>query len=89
MVSTTTTIKSAAGVVVFFAILYQVYVKDILSVSFGLGRDIRPIEEFPYNCRQVRHPRLEACEDMWLDGQARILYAACGSCASRANWTPA
>lgn len=84
-----TIIKSVAGGIALFAILYQGYLKDVLSVTFGLGRHVRSIEEFPYNCRQVRHHRLEACEDMWLDEQARILYAACGSSASRVNWTPA
>lgn len=84
-----TTIKSVAAGVVLFGILYQGYVKDVVSVSLGIGRDVRPIGEFLYNCRQVRHHRLEACEDMWLDEQARILYAACGSSASRVNWTPA
>lgn len=83
------TIKNLAGGIVLFAILYQGYVKDVLSVSLGLGRDVKPIGEFPYNCRQLRHHHLEACEDMWLDEQARTLYAACGNSASRVNWTPA
>lgn len=84
-----TTIKGVAGAVVLFAVLYQGYMRDVVSVSFGIGRDVRPIGEFPFNCHQLRHHRLEACEDMWLDEQARILYAACGSSASRMNWTPA
>lgn len=84
-----TAIKSFTGFIVLFAVLYQGFVKDVLWVSLGVGRDVRPIEEFPYNCRQVRHHHLEACEDMWLDEETRILYAACGSSASRVNWTPA
>lgn len=84
-----TTIKSVAAGVVLFGMLYQAYVKDVVTVSLGIGRDVRPIGEFRYNCRQVRHHHLEACEDMWLDEQARILYAACSNSASRVNWTPA
>lgn len=81
--------KIAAGGLVLFAVLYQGYVKDLLSVRLGIGRDVQPIEDFPFDCRRVRHRRLEACEDMWLDEQERTLYAACGSSASRVNWTPA
>ncbi|MCJ1469947.1 hypothetical protein MMC07_008592 [Pseudocyphellaria aurata] len=87
MISTTT--KIVAVGIFLLAALYQGYVKDTLLVRLGIGRHLQPIEDFPYNCRQLRHHRLEACEDLWLDEQERTLYAACGSSASRMNWLPA
>ena len=74
--------------VVLVALFYQWYLKDILFVSAGLGRVMQPIEDFPYNCRRIRHERLEGCEDLWLDDEARVLYAACTSSAARPQWNP-
>lgn len=54
-----------------------------------MGRVLQPIEDFPYNCRRVNHERLEACEDLWLDDQERVLYLACAGTKSRIQWNPA
>ncbi|KAF2492202.1 serum paraoxonase/arylesteras-like protein [Lophium mytilinum] len=71
--------------VVVFAILYQVNLRELLFATVGLGRTIQPIDDFPFTCRRLRHERLEACEDMWLDDDARVLYAACAGSLSRSN----
>lgn len=74
--------------VVLLAALYQLFLKDLLFVSLGIGRSMQLISDFPYSCRRIRHAHLEACEDMWIDDKARVLYAACTSAASRAEWNP-
>ncbi|KAI2475439.1 hypothetical protein Ptr902_13125 [Pyrenophora tritici-repentis] len=71
------------------ASFYQVFVKDLFTVTFGVGRVIQRIEEFPYDCRRIVHPRLEACEDIWLDNEGRTLYAACAGTQDRLAWNQA
>ncbi|KAB8239127.1 calcium-dependent phosphotriesterase [Aspergillus alliaceus] len=70
------------------AIIYTKYIHDIVFITFGVGRVIQPIEDFPYKCERLRHPLLEGCEDMWLDHSGRNLYAACASIESRKGWSP-
>jgi hypothetical protein len=71
------------------ATFYQFYLRDLFSTTFGIGRVIQSLDEFPYECRRLQHPRLEACEDLWLDDEARVLYAACAGTEGRLNWNPA
>ena len=71
------------------AVLYQLVFKELLFTTIGVGRVIEPIENFPYTCKRVVHDRLEACEDLWLDEDARVLYAACTGSKSRLAWNPA
>ncbi|KAH7343124.1 serum paraoxonase/arylesterase-like protein [Pyrenochaeta sp. MPI-SDFR-AT-0127] len=78
-----------ALVVAWGASLYQLYLKDLFATTFGIGRVIQSIDEFPYTCRRVQHPRLEACEDLWLDNQGRTLYAACAGTEGRLQWNQA
>ncbi len=73
---------------VVLGVAYQSKVENILFVVLGLGRVIQPIEDFPYDCRRIRHPLLESCEDMWLDDEGRALYAACSSIIGRMGWAP-
>lgn len=75
--------------VIFAAALYQLILKDFIFVSFGAGRVIQPIEDFPYNCRRLTHERLEDCEDIWLDAEKRVLYAACTGTDHRIGWNQA
>ncbi|ORY07376.1 hypothetical protein BCR34DRAFT_616679 [Clohesyomyces aquaticus] len=75
--------------VVLFGSLYQLVIKEVLFDSFGIGRSIHLIEDFPYSCRRLQHQQLEACEDLWLDEQDRILYAACTGTNDRLSWNPA
>lgn len=77
-----------SAVVAWSAAIYQYLIKDILTVSLGLGRVIQTIDEFPYSCKRIEHPQLEACEDLWLDEQDRVLYAACTGTKSRMAWNP-
>ena len=78
-----------ALVVAWGASFYQLYLKEAFATTFGIGRVIQSIEEFPYTCRRVEHPRLEACEDIWLDNEARTLYAACSGTDGRLAWNQA
>ena len=78
-----------ALVVAWGASFYQVYVRDLFAVTFGVGRVMQSIEEFPFDCRRIVHPRLEACEDIWLDNEGRTLYAACAGTQDRLAWNQA
>ncbi|KAF1850774.1 calcium-dependent phosphotriesterase [Cucurbitaria berberidis CBS 394.84] len=78
-----------ALVVAWGASFYQWYVNDFFAVTLGIGRVIQTIDEFPYTCRRIEHPRLEACEDIWLDNEAKTLYAACAGTEGRLQWSPA
>ncbi|CBX99215.1 hypothetical protein IAQ61_000670 [Plenodomus lingam] len=78
-----------ATCVAWAAIFYQVYLKEFFATTLGFGRIVQSIDEFPYTCRRVEHPRLEACEDIWLDNEARTLYAACAGTKGRLAWSQA
>ncbi|CAI6339826.1 unnamed protein product [Periconia digitata] len=75
---------SVAGIAVF----YQLYAKEFVFDTLGFGRTIEPIENFRWNCRRMTSAALEGCEDMWLDNQDRVLYAACSGSLSRGQWNP-
>lgn len=78
-----------ALVVAFGAFFYQFHIKDLLTITFGVGRVMQSIDEFPFDCRRIEHPRLEACEDIWLDDEERTLYAACAGTQGRLAWNQA
>ncbi|KAF2676882.1 calcium-dependent phosphotriesterase [Lentithecium fluviatile CBS 122367] len=80
---------SGSVLVALNAAVYQLWLKEILEVTVGVGRIIQNIEEFPYDCQRLEHHRLEACEDLWLDDEARVLYAACAGSQSRVAWNQA
>ncbi|KAJ5442173.1 hypothetical protein N7445_005180 [Penicillium cf. griseofulvum] len=70
--------------------LYKVYIHDAVELFQGVKRIIQPLEDFPeYQCRRMRHPLLESCEDIWLDPSGRKLYAACANPLARLAWCPA
>ncbi|OQE11271.1 hypothetical protein PENFLA_c074G09745 [Penicillium flavigenum] len=70
--------------------LYKVYIYDAVELFQGVGRIIQPLEDFPeYQCRRMRHPLLESCEDVWFDPSGRKLYAACANPLARVAWCPA
>lgn len=87
--------KSTALAIGIFATasgsFYQFILKDILFVAVGIGRVLQPIEDFEYNCHKIHDPigLLESCEDLWLDDEGRVLYAACVDLKSRHEWSPA
>jgi hypothetical protein len=74
---------------IFAAAFYQGFLKTTLFTSFGLGRVVQPISDFPdYQCRRIDDPRLEACEDMWLSEETRQLFLACSTSSARKDWMP-
>lgn len=48
---------------VALAVIFQVAVKDTVWMAFGIGRVMQPLSDFPYTCRKIVDPRMEACED--------------------------
>jgi hypothetical protein len=78
-----------SAIVVLGASLYQLLLKELIFTSLGIGRVIQPIEDFPYSCRRLEHEQLQACEDLWLDDEARVLYAACTGTQHRIEWNQA
>lgn len=74
-------------IVLLSASFYQLVVKDFIFISLGIGRVTQSIGEFPYSCRRLEHERLQACEDLWLDEDARVLYAACTGTKHRMAWS--
>ncbi|KAF2450346.1 hypothetical protein P171DRAFT_439012 [Karstenula rhodostoma CBS 690.94] len=73
----------------FGAVLWQLLLRDLLFVTIGLRRVTQTVDEFPYKCRKIIDKRLSGCEDIWLDDQERILYAACASTDGRLAWNEA
>ena len=69
-------------------IFYRTILHNIIFVTIGIGRGVQSIDDFPWTCHRLRHPLLEGCEDIWLDGQGRKLYATCTSLDSRMGWSP-
>ena len=72
---------------VLLAVAFQA-LKAPLTLAFGFGRHIQLLSDFPYECRRVEDPRLQACEDMWLSEGSRVLYLACSNPVARAQWLP-
>ena len=66
--------------------LYQFVLRHFVVNTLGVGRPMQPLSDFPYKCRRISHPKLQACEDMWIDGDGHALYAACSSPSDRAKW---
>ena len=81
-------LKIGVPLVVAAAVLYQTVLKDLLFVTIGIGRTIQPISDFPYQCRRIQDPILQACEDMWLSESSRQLFLACSDPMSRTRWLP-
>lgn len=77
-----------ASLAILCGVFYQVGLKDLLFVTFGVRRTYQKIEEFPYDCRRLRHPLLESCEDLVLDAEGRTVYAACSTSLGRKAWSP-
>ncbi|KAF4449048.1 hypothetical protein F53441_7698 [Fusarium austroafricanum] len=84
----TTLIKIGLPVVALLAVLFQVYLKEPIWLGFGIGRVMQPITDFPYTCRKIADPRMQACEDMWLSPSTRQLYLACSDSFARKDWFP-
>ncbi|RBQ82113.1 hypothetical protein VDGD_03638 [Verticillium dahliae] len=81
-------LKAGIVVVAILATLFQVFLKDAVWMGLGIGKTIQPLSDFPYTCRRIEDPRLEACEDMWLSETTRQLFLACSDSDSRSKWIP-
>jgi hypothetical protein len=76
----------AVGLIV--AVVWPSIFNDIVVVQNGYGRKIQPISDFPYQCRKISGPGLQACEDMWLSERTRQLFLACSNPLGRKEWMP-
>jgi hypothetical protein len=83
-------LRNAAVVAACIAVFYQVWLKEFLFDTLGIARTTEPIDNFPWTCRRLvdDNGELEGCEDMWLDGGGRVLYAACSGSLARGQWNP-
>ncbi|KPI37197.1 uncharacterized protein AB675_1591 [Cyphellophora attinorum] len=70
------------------AILWQFLLKNIVFNSFGYGRVLQPLSDFPYTCRRVTDHNIAACEDAWIDDKSRQLFLACSNALGRKAWNP-
>ncbi|KAM0344937.1 hypothetical protein ACHAPU_007071 [Fusarium lateritium] len=86
MVSLITKIGFSAVAVV--AVLFQVFLKEPVWLFLGVGRVIQPLADFPYTCRKIVDPRMEACEDMWLSQSTRQMFLTCSDPLARKHWMP-
>ncbi|KAK2042979.1 calcium-dependent phosphotriesterase [Colletotrichum somersetense] len=71
-----------------FGVALQLVLKDPIWLAFGIGNTIQPLSDFPYSCRRIENPRLQACEDMWLSEATRQLFLACSDPLARQQWMP-
>jgi hypothetical protein len=81
-------VRNSAIAVAAFAAIYQLWFKGFVFDVLGVGRALEPIENFPWDCRRVMHSQLEGCEDLFLDEEGRVLYAACSGSIARSQWNP-
>jgi len=77
-----------ASLTILLSVFYQLLLRDVIFIFIGVGRTYNRIEDFPYECRSLRDPLLESCEDLVLDTEGRRLYAACSTLRSREGWAP-
>jgi len=81
-------LRYSAIATILVGVLYQWWLREILSVTFGVGREVDRIEDFRYKCKNLEHEQLGGCSDMWLDERTRVLFAACAGVAGRQEWNP-
>ncbi|KAF4632400.1 hypothetical protein G7Y89_g5719 [Cudoniella acicularis] len=78
----------ATASILILSLIYKNLVEELLFNIVGFNRTIEPLSNFPYTCNRIYDEHLEACEDLWLDGQSRHLYLACAGSQSRGSWNP-
>ncbi|OIW27051.1 hypothetical protein CONLIGDRAFT_656277 [Coniochaeta ligniaria NRRL 30616] len=87
-------ITSRVGLAIVLALAVLTQLKPIrdlatlVQLGYGFGKTIQPVSDFPYQCRRIHHPLLQACEDMWLSERGRKLYLACSDPYARLQWFP-
>lgn len=77
-----------AVVSALLAVLWQIALRDLFIVTLGVTRHLQPISDFPYQCRRIQDPIIQACEDMWLSESSRQLFLACSDPLARKQWMP-
>ncbi|KAF4997202.1 hypothetical protein FDECE_12155 [Fusarium decemcellulare] len=80
--------KIGLSAVVLLAVFFQVFLKEAIWLGLGIGRVTQPLSDFPYTCRKIADPRMEACEDMWFSESTRQLFLACSDPLARPQWMP-
>lgn len=78
----------ASLLVALTSFIYQSRLYYLPIVGFGLNHTLEPIGTFPYRCRRLEDPQLQACEDMWLSERTRQLFVACSDSLARQHWMP-
>ncbi|KXH66234.1 hypothetical protein CSAL01_11699 [Colletotrichum salicis] len=73
---------------VILGVALQLVLKTPIWLGLGIGKEFQPLSDFPYSCRRIEDPRLQACEDMWLSEATRQLFLACSDPLSRQQWLP-
>lgn len=69
--------------------IYQLELHRSIAIAAGIGHNFEPLSAYPnYKCRRIEHPRLQACEDMWLSEATRQLFLACSDPMARNEWMP-
>lgn len=81
-------IPTTFSIVLVLAILYQTILRPVIFDLYGVGRAVQSISDFPYDCRKIHDPNLQACEDMWFHEPSRQLFLACSDPVSRKEWMP-
>ena len=61
----------------------------LVQLGLAIGKTIQPLSAFPFECRRIDNPMLDACEDMWISRSTRKLYLACSDSKARRQWFPA
>ncbi|EWZ28573.1 uncharacterized protein FOBCDRAFT_251674 [Fusarium oxysporum Fo47] len=80
--------KIGFSAVVILAVLFQIFLQETIWLFLGVGRVMQPLADFPYTCRKIVDPRMEACEDMWLSQSTRQMFLACSDPIARKHWMP-
>lgn len=80
--------QKSAILVAALAAVYQFWFKGFVFDVLGVGRTVQRLEEFPWSCRRIKHSQFEGCEDLYLDENDRVLYAACSGSITRGSWNP-
>ncbi|KAF9876492.1 hypothetical protein CkaCkLH20_05900 [Colletotrichum karsti] len=73
---------------ILLAVGLQLVLKDPIKLGLGIGKTFQPLSDFPYSCRRIKDPSLQACEDMYLFEPTRTLFLACSDPLARQQWMP-
>ena len=66
--------------------IYPMVFQSLFFMSLDLVETCNLLTTFPTIAAGLVHKQLEGCEDIWLDDEARVLYAACSGTVARTQW---